>query len=165
MNRRRDLIVRRLTEETASTLRFFEALDSNQWEYRIYSEGSQWTVRQILCHFVSAENGFLLLARDILKGGAGAPEDMDIDVFNETEVGAMAQRTPKDLLPEFQQLRAQTIELVSGMREEDFDLEGRHPFFGRSSLEKLLKLVYRHNMLHLRDVRRKLGLDIEGGRG
>jgi hypothetical protein len=165
MTRRRDLIVRRLTEEAGSTLQFFEALDPDQWECRIYSEGSQWTVRQILCHFVSAENGFLLLAQDILKGGAGAPEDMDIDVFNEAEVGAMAQRRPGDLLAEFQELRTQTIELVSGMREEEFDREGRHPFFGRSSLEKLLKLVYRHNMLHLRDVRRTLGLDIGGGRG
>lgn len=156
MTRRRDLIVRRLTQETASTLQFFEALDADQWEHRIYTEGSQWTVRQILCHFVSAENGFLLLAQDILKGGPGAPEGMDIDVFNEAEVAAMARRTPEELLPEFQQLRTQTIELVSRMREEDFDLDGRHPFFGRSSLEKLLKLVYRHNMLHLRDVRRAL---------
>jgi hypothetical protein len=79
---------------------------------------------------------------------------MDIDEFNEREVGGMADRTIGDLLPEFERLRIETVDLVRGMREADLSREGRHPFFGRSSLEKLLKLVYRHNMIHLRDIRR-----------
>ena len=156
MSKRRDLITKRLSEEGEAVLEFFHGLDDAAWERRIYTEGSQWTVRQVLCHFVSAENGFLRLARNILDGGAGAPEGMDIDEFNEGEVGAMADRTPADLLPEFQRLRAEMIQLVRGMSESDFDREGRHPFFGPSSMEKLLKLIYRHNMIHLRDVRRTL---------
>ena len=156
MGERQDLILRRLTEEGEATLEFFRGLDEADWERRIYTEGSQWTVRQVLCHFVSAENGFLRLARNILDGAEGAPEGMDIDEFNEGEVGAMADRTPADLLPEFQRLRAEMVQLVRGMSEADFDREGRHPFFGRSSMEKLLKLIYRHNMIHLRDVRRVL---------
>jgi uncharacterized protein (TIGR03083 family) len=156
MGERQDLILRRLTEEGEATLEFFRGLDEADWERRIYTDGSQWTVRQVLCHFVSAESGFLRLARNILDGGEGAPEGMDIDEFNEGEVGAMADRTPAELLPEFQRLRAEMVQLVRGMSEADFDPEGRHPFFGRSSMEKLLKLIYRHTMIHLRDVRRVL---------
>lgn len=156
MSRRRDLISSRLTDEGESVLAFFRGLDEADWKRRVYTEGSQWTVRQVLCHFVSVENGFLRLARNILDGGEGAPEGMDIDEFNEREVGAMAGRTPADLLPEFERRRAEMVTLVRGMSDADFDREGRHPFFGRSSLEKLLKLVYRHNMMHLRDVRRVL---------
>lgn len=156
MSKRRDLIVRRLVDEGESALEFFRGLSEADWEQHIYAEGSQWTVRQVLCHFVSAEGGFLRLARNILDGGEGAPEGMDIDEFNEGQVGAMAGSTPANLLPEFERLRAETVELVRGMGEADFDREGRHPFFGRSSLGKLLKLIYRHNMMHLRDVRRVL---------
>jgi hypothetical protein len=156
MSARQDLIVKRLTEEGEAALAFFNELAEADWERRIYTEGSQWTVRQILCHFCSAEAGFLRLARDILTGGDGAPEGMDIDEFNADEVGAMAERTPADLLPEFERLRAETVALARGMGEADFERAGRHPFFGHTSLEKLLKLVYRHNMLHLRDVRREL---------
>jgi len=94
MSTRQDLIVKRLTEEGATALAFFNELDEADWERRIYSEGSRWTVRQILCHFVSAEEGFLRLGRDILSGGAGAPKGMDIDEFNEGQVGAMADRPP-----------------------------------------------------------------------
>ncbi len=156
MSKRRDLIVKRLNEEGESALAFFRGLAAADWGRRVYSEGSQWTVRQVLCHFVSAEDGFLRLARNILDGGEGAPEGMDVDEFNEGEVGAMAERRPAELLPEFEQLRAETVELVHGMSEADFEREGRHPYFGRSSMEKLLKLIYRHNMMHLRDVRRVL---------
>jgi hypothetical protein len=157
MSKRQNLIVKRLTKEGEATLAFFHELDEADWERRIYADGSQWTVRQILCHLVSAEAGFLQLARDILSGGEGAPEGMDIDEFNEREVSTMADRTPADLLPEFKHLRVKAVELVGGMDEADFEREGRHPFFGRSSMEKLLKLIYRHNMLHLRDIRRELG--------
>jgi hypothetical protein len=156
MSKRRDLIVGRLMDKGESALEFFRGLSEADWEQRIYVEGSQWTVRQVLCHFVSAEDGFLRLARNILDGGEGASEGMDVDEFNESQVAAMAGRTPADLLPEFERLRAETVELVRGMGEADFDREGRHPFFGHSPLEKLLKLIYRHNMMHLRDLRRVL---------
>jgi hypothetical protein len=162
MRKRRDLIVRRLNDEGESALAFFRGLDAAGWERRVYSEGSQWTVRQVLCHFVSAEDGFLRLGRNILDGGEGAPEGLDIDVFNEGEVGTMIERRPADLLPEFERLRAETVKLVRGMSEADFEREGRHPFFGHTSMEKLLKLIYRHNMMHLRDVRRVLQ-EVEGG--
>jgi len=156
MGKRKDLIVRRLAGEIETTLAFFQELDKSDWGRRVYTEGSQWTVRQVLCHFVSAEKGFLELARDILGGGEGAPEDMEIDEFNEREVAAMADRAPDDLLVEFERLRAEMVELVSGLSETDLDREGRRPFFGRSSLEKLFKWIYRHNMLHQRDIRREL---------
>jgi hypothetical protein len=162
MSKRRDLIVKRLNDEGESALAFFRGLDAVGWERRVYTEGSQWTVRQVLCHFVSAEDGFLRLARNILDGGEGAPEGLDIDAFNEGEVGAMAERHPAELLPEFERLRAETVELVRGMSAADFEREGRHPFFGRTSMEKLLKLIYRHNMMHLRDVRRVLQ-EVESG--
>lgn len=156
MNRRRDLIVKRLGSEGEAALAFFRELSEADWERPIYAVGSQWTVRQVLCHFVSVEDGFLRLARNVLEGGEGAPEGMDIDEFNEREVAAMADRTPADLLCEFERLRAETVELVKGIDEADLDQEGRHPYFGHTSLEKLFKLIYRHNMLHLRDIRREL---------
>lgn len=157
MSKRKELIIRRLTNEGQTTLEFFRGLDEADWERRIYTEGSQWTLCQVLCHFVSAERGFFQLAQDILKGGRDAMKGMDIDEFNEREVAAMAGRTPADLLPEFERLRADMVELVRGMDEADLEREWYHPVFGHSVLEKLPKLVYRHNMMHLRDVRRVLG--------
>ncbi len=50
--------------------------------------------------------------------------------------------------------REETIVLVESMKDNDLDREGRHPYFGFLALEKMLKLIYRHNMIHERDIRR-----------
>jgi hypothetical protein len=42
------------------------------------------------------------------------------------------------------------------MSDEDLGREGRHPWLGWDKIGKFLKLVYRHNMIHQRDMRRAL---------
>jgi uncharacterized protein (TIGR03083 family) len=154
-----DQIVKRLTDEGQKTLAFFRGLAPEEWEAQVYTEGTQWTVRQVLCHFVSAERAFERYGRDIVNGGEGAPEDFVIDEFNEREVAAMAGASNKDLITQFEDARQATIALVAGMTEDDLQREGRHPWFGWDRIDKFLKLVYRHTMIHQRDVRRAL----EGG--
>jgi hypothetical protein len=52
--------------------------------------------------------------------------------------------------------RQAMVALVEGMDDADLEREGRHPFFGVGKMEQFLKLVYRHNMIHERDVRKAL---------
>jgi hypothetical protein len=113
-------------------------------------------VRNILAHFVSTEQTIATYGRDILAGGPGAPEGFVIDEFNATQVAGLKDVTPADLVQQFQTARAVTAEIVRGMTDADFDRVGRHPWFGRAPLEQMLKLVYRHNMLHERDIHRAL---------
>jgi hypothetical protein len=47
--------------------------------------------------------------------------------------------------------------MVGQIADDDFKRTGRHPFFGQMSIDEMFKLIYRHNMMHLRDVRRALG--------
>ena len=159
MGQRTDQIVRRMTEEGEKTLAFFRGLEPEAWLVTIYTEGSQWTVRQVLCHFVSAERAFERYGRDILDGGEGTPEDFAIDEFNEREVARMADLGPEALLAEFERTRDATIALVKSMSDEDLERERRHPWFGWDKIDKFLKSIYRHNMIPQRDVRRAL----EGG--
>jgi hypothetical protein len=113
-------------------------------------------VRQVLCHFVSAERAYVRNLRDLLSGGQGAPDDFVIDDFNAREVASMGDLAPADLIARFEATRAATVALVQGMDDSDLTREGRHPFFGWDRLEKFLKLIYRHTMLHERDIRRAL---------
>jgi hypothetical protein len=153
---RKDQIVKRLAEEGAKAAEFFRGLPPAAWEQQVYTTGGLWRVREVLCHFVSTEAVLAYYGRDILAGGPGAPEDLVIDEFNETQVGGMAEREPAGLIEEFEQRRTETVTMVQGMTESDFDRVGRHPWFGKAPLEDMLKLVYRHTMIHLRDVRRAL---------
>ena len=153
---RRDILVKRLASEGLKTLDFFRALHPEDWSRQVYTAGSGWTVSQILCHILNAEQGFHHLISDVLLGGPGAPEDLDIDVYNEERIRAMQCQDMESVLKAFSQARITTMEIVRRMTPDDFDRVGRHPYLGVTTLEAMLKLIYRHVMLHQRDIRRAL---------
>jgi hypothetical protein len=61
------------------------------------------------------------------------------------------------LIDQFKRLRQETIELVLNMNTSDLEKQGRHPFFGMAALEDIIKLIYRHGQIHLRDIRKLTG--------
>ena len=72
-------------------------------------------------------------------------------------VAKLKHKTRDELLAEFKQLRAFTVEMVSGFQAGDLEKQGRHPFLGVTTVEEMLKLMYLHLQLHTRDVKRALG--------
>ncbi len=156
MSNRQELIVKRLTEEGQKTVAYFSSLGPAALEQQVYLTGPTWRVHDILAHFVSAEQTLKFYGLQILGGGRGAPEDFVIDEFNAIAVSGLRGGAASDLATRFAQARAETVDLVRGMVDADLDRIGRHPWFGNVPLEQMLKLVYRHNMLHERDVRKAL---------
>ncbi len=146
----------RLEAEGSKVEVFLQKLEESDWEREIYTEGEVWKVHQILAHFVSVERAFQWLTNDIVTGGRGTPDDFDLDRFNHEQVFKLQQKSRQELIHTFSKERAATIAQASGYKAEDLQKEGHHPWFGRTSVLKLLKLLYRHNQLHLRDVRRQL---------
>ena len=133
---------------------FFKALDDFGWMKMIYTEGQDWRIRDVLAHFVSAEKSFLKLFESIRQGGDGVSDDFDIDRFNNAQVAKMQEMPPTELLDAFIEVRAKMAEWVETMSEDDLLKEGCHPFLGETTLEEMIKLVYRHNQIHYRDMRK-----------
>ena len=149
-------LAQRMADDGAKTIGYFESLAAEDKTQQVYTTGSEWTVRDILAHFVSAERAFHELLLDVLAGGNGAPRDMDIVEFNEREVPSLGDRAWQDLLAEFQAAREATVKIASEMTGADLKKHGYHPWFGDVDLASMAKLVYRHNMIHLRDIRNAL---------
>lgn len=152
----RDLIQKRLRAEGDKLLKTFEALTPEQWSMTIYSDGMEWSLKDLLAHQVSAEREFLHYGRQILNGGEGAPPGFDINEFNNEAVGAMRERDVAQLLDELRAARQETLDILHEITDEDFARTGRHPLFEQMSIEEMFKLIYRHNMMHMRDLRRML---------
>lgn len=152
----RDHLSQRMTKDGEKTLKYFRDLDPDQWKTQVYTTGSKWTVRDILAHFVSAERSFKLLVEDVAAGGSGAPRDLDITEFNEREVPKLDQLSVEELLDAYEQARQESVQLTQNLEPQDLDRVGYHPWFGEVQVRDMLKLVYRHNMIHLRDIRRAL---------
>ena len=162
LSERHLLLQKRLRDEGDKLLTIFEALTEAQWSTTLYTDGAVWTIKDLLAHQISAEREFQYYGRDILAGGPGAPEDFSINAFNNAAVASQADRTATDLLSAFRAARQDTIDLVATIADADFARQGRHPYFGLMSIEDLFKLIYRHNMMHARDVRRVLDTTLGG---
>ena len=159
MGPRADLIARRLQVEGDKMAAYLQSLPQDAWERQIYAgdDGSPWDLRQLLGHLLSAERSFHFLLGDILGGGEGAPPDLDVDDFNAQEMAKLGNESPADLLEDFQAARQANLELAQTILDSDLDRQGRHPYLGWTNLEAFFKLIYRHDMLHMRDVKRKVG--------
>ena len=150
-----DHIRKRLQAEGEKTIGFFEALSAEEWEKQIYSTGSKWRVREVLAHFISAERAYQVYLQDVLQGGRGAPDSLDIDQFNETEVSSM-QGTPTELMDTYQQVRRDTLQFTSELEDADLTRTANHPWFEDKDVGWYLKLLYRHNTMHRMDIRKSL---------
>jgi hypothetical protein len=150
-----DHIRKRLRDEGEKTTAFFEALSPEDWERQVYTTGSGWRVGDILAHFISAEKAYQFYLQDVLKGGTGAPDSLDIDQFNEAEVATMNE-PPLELLNSYRQVRQDTLHLILDLDDEDLTRVVNHPWFDDKAIGWYLKLIYRHNTMHRMDIRKAI---------
>lgn len=147
----------RMLDEGQKTLSFFRLLTPEQWGITIYTEGSEWAVRDVLAHFVAAESGMTRLVENILSGGTGTPEDFDLNAYNERKVAGLKGVPTEELLVQFASLREKSAALARDLSEADLLKTGRHPWLGVAAIADILKMMYRHNQIHQRDIRRSTG--------
>jgi uncharacterized protein (TIGR03083 family) len=157
MSAKHDLICKRLRDEGDKLLTLFEALTPDRWQTVIYTDGMKWSIKDVLAHQVSAERKLQFYGQDILNGGEGAPAGFVVNEFNNAEVAGLSDRSVAELLADLRSVRQTTIDLARTIAEAEFARCGRHPVFGLISMEEMFKLIYRHNMLHARDIRKATG--------
>lgn len=143
-----------LEKEKQKTISFFRDLPEDVWQKKLYADGAEWTVYEVLVHIVEVEGSLTKLFEHVARGGNGVGEDFDIDAHNKEAVSGMAGASKDALLDEFSALRDTLIENVSGWTEDQFQNVGRHPFLGEARLEEMIRLFYLHVNLHTRDIRK-----------
>ena len=164
MGERVDKLVGRLSKGARKTAETLGSLSDDQWEVVLYEGPPTWTVRDLLAHFLSAEEGLLRIAQDIAAGGPGALEGFDYDQFNASEQSRLAGLPPDKLLVDLASAREATIAWVVGLDEADpstgsghgLDRLGRHPALGEITLEIFINAIYGHQLMHMRDLQRLL---------
>lgn len=149
-------LAEKLKKEGEKIVSVFSGLTDDQWQTEVYTEGSAWTIRNVLAHFVTSERGLLKLFEKIRQGDAGSPDDFSIDRYN----AAMQERTrgmsPQELLEQYKDVRASAIAWVEGLQDAELEITGRHPFLGHTVLREMIKMLYIHNLTHYRDMKKAL---------
>lgn len=162
MSNRKKVIIDDLQAESRKTIAFYQSLQPDQLRLRVYRSEPRWTVRQVLAHFITIERSMQWLFLNLLEGGAGAPEDFDLDRYNRTQPVKLDGFSLDDLIARFTAVRRETIAIVEEMEDADLDREGRHAFFGHGRLERFIGWASEHERRHKEDVRKALsGISVD----
>jgi len=147
-----ETLVAKLEKGGQKTHDILSGLTEDRWQMVVYTGLHPWTVRDLLAHFLSAEEGLLGMVQGVAEGGPGAPEGFVLDLFNAQEQERLADRSPQDLLDALSVARQATIDWVRMLDEADLDRTSRHPALGETSLETMIMAIYGHQLLHMRDL-------------
>ena len=144
----------RLQTEGDKVSTFFSKFTGDDWRVGVYTESDTWDIRNVLAHLVTSEQGFLRLFESIRTGGDGVPDDFSIDRYNASQQDKVKSLTPDELIQAFRDTRSELCRWVAARSTSDLEKMGRHPFLGDVSLHEMIKMVYIHNQIHLRDIRK-----------
>lgn len=149
-------LAEKLKTEGDKIVRFFSEMREDQWQAIVYAEGEAWTVRSVLSHFVASERGLVKLFETIRQGGTGAADDFSIDRYNTEQQRQTKDLPPAELLEQYKDARGAAVNWVSGLKDEELEIKGRHPFLGETVLREMIKMLYLHNQIHCRDIKKAL---------
>ena len=149
-------LAEKLKSEGEKSMTFFAGLTEEQWKIEVYTEGAVWTIRNTLAHLMTAERAFVKLFENIRQSGSGVSEDFVIDRYNASQQRRTKDLGPEELLEQYKAVRAEMVDWVSGIGDSDLEKTGRHPFLGITTLREMVKMVYIHNQIHYRDLRKVL---------
>jgi len=147
----------KLKSDRKKIAEIFSGFSEIQLNHGLYSsEFDDWRVRDVLAHFIFAEKGFLIIFNEIVQGGEGSPVGFDIDLYNQRMMREYKNQDIQSLINDFTETRTSTLEFIESLNHEDLKKVGRHPALGMTTLAEMLKMIYLHNQLHLRDVKKIL---------
>jgi uncharacterized damage-inducible protein DinB len=146
----------KLRSEGDKFFTLFAGLTDDQWQLEVYTEGETWTLRNVLSHFVTSERGLVRLFERIRLTGEGASDDFSIDRYNASQQAKTKDLSAQELLEQYQAVRADSIAWTLSLDETDLEKQGRHPFLGMTTLREMIKMLYLHNQVHYRDMKKVL---------
>lgn len=146
----------KLQSEGEKFFALFAGLTDDQWQKKVYTEGETWTIRNVLAHFVTSERGLVKLFERIRISGEGSPDDFSIDRYNASQQQKTKDLSPQELLEQYKAVRSDSVAWTLSLEESDLEKQGRHPFLGMTTLREMIKMLYLHNQIHYRDMKKVL---------
>jgi len=138
---------------TPQTLRVFLEDLPDKWVYS--NEGPEtWSAFDVVGHLIHGERTDWIPRAEIILEQKGERRFTPFDrfaMFRESE-----GKTLTELLDEFEELRAGSLDKLSGwnLKEEHMQLRGVHPEFGEVTLSQLLATWVAHDLTHIAQVAR-----------
>lgn len=159
MSERIDAIKQTLAESRRYLDSVLDAV-GDRWEQQVYSDGLQWTVRQLVNHLVDADKGHNRMAMMIAEGQEAIPEDFDVERYNKSVTRKMADKPASQARDELLDSRQQLMAWLEELGEAKLDRKGRHASLHIMTVEQILQTQAIHERGHAEDIAQVLGIQV-----
>ena len=143
----------RVRQELVSVL---QGLGEADWETAVYTDGSRWTISDLLRHLVNAERGMTGLINQFRQGQDPVPADFDRERYNNRIVEKARHKSPTELIAELEENEAVYLETLAALTEDDWPKKGRHASLRIMTIEEICHLIPDHEQAHLLDIQKAL---------
>lgn len=155
MSDRKTAIKEKLAAEREVLLSFLGRLGPEDWARP--TDNEPWTVRDVLAHLVGAELSQHGLIHLWVEGNTTVNPQFDLSRWNAGQLRRREGRTVAQLVGDLSAARQETLALLDRLSEHQLDIIGEHPFWGPAhSIEQVMRGIYRHERLHLAEIRKAL---------
>ena len=129
-------------------------LDNLTWTK--HPEPGEWNFTEILCHFrdVDAEVN-LPRIKSVLQETNPFIPGIDSDQWAEERLYYC--QNGREALQAFISSRIQLLDILDGLKQDDWTRPARHAIFGPTILKELISIIVGHDRLHIRQVYTSLG--------
>jgi len=128
----------------------------DQAEAQIYSEGAQWTLRQLAIHLMIADQGHNNMMMAAARGENIIPEDYDLERFNKRSVEKASELSLQQAIERMTESRRALLAWLADKDDEVLAHEGRHATLQMMSIAQMMGVMAAHERGHADDILRFL---------
>ncbi len=144
------------SKQTAARDDLNQQLDrvADRWDTPVYSDGAQWTARQLLIHLMVSDKGQTNTVMAIARGENPVPADFDLEKYNRRSVEKRADTTPEQARAALAESLAERFAWLDSADESVLDQAGRHASGATLTVEQILLGMADHERGHADDIAR-----------
>lgn len=154
MSARKQQLIQELTEAREQLLSLCRQLTDQEW--LLPTDEGVWTVKDNVLHLSISEPGLLRLAQRALRGEPLRSQDFDLDYYNQRQVAKYREKTVEAILEDLQSARASTLAFIASLDNSDLDIEAEDKYFGRVTVEYLIRRIATHDRHHMEVIRKAI---------
>ncbi len=157
LSERKHLIHDHLLHTREELLEIIGQLQPADWDRPVQSADGGWTVKQMLLHLATSENGQINTGRAIAAGQSNVSDDFDLNRYNRRQIEKNQTKQPPEILFGMAESRQKLLAFLDEVSAEDLDKRGKHGRGDVISLEQLLYRIGEHEAEHTAEIKEALG--------
>lgn len=119
---------------------------------QLYSDGAQWTIRQLAIHLMIADAGHVNMLKGIASGNEIITPDYDVERFNRRSVEKNNALTIAQAIEGMARSRQELLDWLATIDESVLDKQGLHASMQVLSIRQILNVMAAHETAHAKDI-------------